>query len=220
MSPEEIAELALLRRAREALVEDAELLADAEVLAAQIWTTPAEEGGHEEVEQTRVERTPQPEKLRRSTSEPSALNASARKMLEMLEQIAPACVPWGSLASMVGNKARGGNFNAARKAMRESGLIVEDGDTVRSSNPAAKGVTRAEALQLWQNVLSNPAPRMIQALCSERDGLTKVQIGERLGIVPRGGNFNNGVAQLIRNGVVTDTGGVLRLAEPLPGESK
>lgn len=145
------------------------------------------------------------------------LNAAARKMIEMLDRIAPARVTWTSLAAMVGNKARGGNFNAARKAMRESGLIVEDGDTVRSAAfTQAKGMLRANAIDLWKSVLSNPAPRMITALAG--GGLTRGDLGEALGIAPRGGNFNNGVAQLIRNGVAVDRGGVLHLAEPLPGE--
>lgn len=145
------------------------------------------------------------------------LNATARRMVEMLEKIAPARVPWGSLAAMIGNKARGGNFNAARKAMRESGLIIEDGDTVRSAKPPQGGMTRQEALQLWQSVLTNPAPRMITALA---DGpLSREQLGTVLSLTPRGGNFNNGVAQMIRNGVAIDRSGVLHLADPLPGES-
>jgi hypothetical protein len=150
-------------------------------------------------------------------SAPDGLNASARKMVAMLERIAPAKVPWGTLAAMVGNKARGGNFNAARKAMRESGLIVEDGDAVRSSKPIENFMTQEAAIALWKDVLSNPAPRMIEVL--ELRPMTREQIGDQLGIVPRGGNFNSGVAQLIRNGVAVDRGGILHLADPLPGAS-
>jgi hypothetical protein len=151
---------------------------------------------------------------------PVELNAAARKMLEMLDRIAPARVPWGSLAAMIGNKARGGNFNSARKAMRESGLIIEDGDTVRSAAQPTQSMSSDEAFDLWCSVLSNPAPRMMEALRQTGDGSTKADIGQMLGIVPRGGNFNNGIAQLIRNGVAIDRGGVLHLADPLPGESK
>lgn len=147
----------------------------------------------------------------------TVMNAAARKMLDMLDRIAPACVPWGSLAAMIGNKARGGNFNAARKALRESGRIIEDGDTVRSAAPPTQGMSRDEAFQLWLGVLGNPAPRMMQAL--QGRALTKEQLGVALGIVPRGGNFNNGVAQLLRNGVAVDRGGALHLADPLPGEA-
>lgn len=147
----------------------------------------------------------------------TGLNATARRMIEMLEKIAPARVPWGSLAAMIGNKARGGNFNAARKAMRESGLIIEDDGTVRSAQPPQGGMARDEAMDLWKSVLTNPAPRMITALA---DGpLSREQLGIVLGLTPRGGNFNNGVAQMIRNGVAIDRGGVLHLADPLPGES-
>jgi hypothetical protein len=146
------------------------------------------------------------------------LNTSARKMVEMLDRIAPARVPWGALAAMVGNKARGGNFNAARKAMRESGLIVEEAYTVRSNQPPADGMTREQARLLWKEVLSNPAPRMIDAL--DVRPMTRGELGAFLELVPRGGNFNNGVAQLLRNGVASEIAGTLHLTDPLPGQSK
>ncbi len=144
-------------------------------------------------------------------------NASAQKMMDMLDRIAPARVTWASLAAMVGNKPRGGNFNAARRALRESDSIVEDGDTVRSAAPQfGEPLSRESARQLWREVLSNPAPRMIDAL--QVRPMSKIDLGAFLGIVPRGGNFNNGVAQMVRNGVAIERGGVLHLAEPLPGE--
>lgn len=146
------------------------------------------------------------------------LNASAEKMLAMLERIAPAHVTWASLAAMVGNKARGGNFNAARKGMRESGLISEEGDSVRFAGASLRaGMSREAARCLWKGVLSSPAPQMIDAL--QVKPMTRSDLGHYIGIVPRGGHFNNGVAQCLRNGVAVDIGGVLHLADPLPGES-
>lgn len=164
-----------------------------------------------------VDRSAERAQLRTKGSEegkasgPANLNAAARKMIDMLDRIAPARVTWASLAAMVGNKARGGNFNAARKAMRESGLVAEDGDTVRSATAPAAGMSREDAFALWKGVLSNPAPRMMVALMF--GPMTRAELGAHLDIAPR-----NGVAQLIRNGVAVDRGGVLHLAEPLPGE--
>lgn len=227
----------LLKRAREALVEDAELLAEAESLARSIWTpdedspvlpaaVPANTGGDDvarSAERAHIIDIPV-DKGRSGSGRPDTLNgaspglnAAARKMLDMLDRIAPARVTWTSLAAMVGNKARGGNFNAARKAMRESGQIIEDGEMVRSAALPAEGMSREQARMLWKEVLSNPAPRMIDALHAHP--MSKPDLGAFLGIVPRGGNFNNGVAQLIRNGVAVDRGGILYLAQPLPGES-
>ncbi|WP_298165003.1 DUF87 domain-containing protein [Novosphingobium sp.] len=185
-----------------------------------------ETAGQTEGHQAMMSATPRakPQRQRKQPQEvtagetATALNASARKMLDMLDQISPARVPWGSLAAMVGNKARGGSFNAARKAMRESGRIIEDGDTVRSAWLATTGLRRDKAFALWSDVLSNPAPRMMIAL-KEEGPLTRAALAASLGVVPRGGNFNNGVAQLLRNGVAIDRGGVLHLADPLPGES-
>lgn len=146
----------------------------------------------------------------------AGMNSSALKMLDMLERIAPARVTWTSLAAMIGNKARGGNFNAARKGLRESGRILEEGDTVRAAKLGVEGLSREQARALWKDVLSNPAPQMIDAL--DVKPMPRDQLGPFIGIAARGGHFNNGVAQLVRNGVAVDRGGVLHLADPLPGE--
>ena len=121
---------------------------------------------------------------------------------------------------MTGRKASGGNFNAARKWLRGSGRIIEDGEFIRSAADAPAGMTRAEAIDLWKSVLTSPAPKMIDAFDRAAFGIhTKESLGEAIGAQPRGGNFNNGLAQLRRNGLLTDAGGRFRLAEPLPGES-
>lgn len=151
------------------------------------------------------------------TAGETVLPAAAQAMVAMLDRIAPARVTWASLAAMCGYKPRGGNFNAARKAMRESGLIVEDGDAVASAKPPASGMTREQARQLWREVLTSPAPEMIDAL--DVRPMSRVDLAAFLRKAPRGGHWNNGISQLLRNGVVVERGGVLSLAEPLPGAS-
>lgn len=49
--------------------------------------------------------------------------------------------------------------------------------------------------------------------------LTRQKLFAALPMTRRGGNFNYGIAQLARNGVVLGRGGVLHLAKPLPGEA-
>ena len=145
-----------------------------------------------------------------------ALPGAATKMLDMLDRMNPARVSWASLAGICGYKPRGGNFNAARKAMRESGRLIEEGDSLRSGAPARDGMTREEARSLWKEVLSNPAPEMIDSL--DVRSMTRQALGDFMGKAARGGHFNNGVAQLLRNGVAVEVAGRLQLADPLPGE--
>lgn len=145
---------------------------------------------------------------------------AALAIADLLDRINPARVTWAQAAAMTGRKATGGNFNAARKWLRGSGRLVEDGDLIRSSADAPAGMTREEAITLWKGALTSPAPKMIDAFLLHGN-LTKEQLGGAIGAQPRGGNFNNGLAQLRRNGLIYEYGsGTLRLAEPLPGEAK
>lgn len=141
---------------------------------------------------------------------------AALAIADLLDRINPARVTWTQAAAMTGRKATGGNFNAARKWLRESGRLIEDGELIRSAADAPAGMSRADAFALWQSVLTTPAPKMMDALA--RGSLTKEELGAQIGAAPRGGNFNNGVAQLRRNGVAVESGGKLALARPLPGE--
>jgi len=148
----------------------------------------------------------------------SAPSPAALAIADLLDRVNPAKLTWAQAATMTGRKASGGNFNSARKWLRESGRIVEEGDFIQSAADAPAGMSRDEAIDLWKSVLTNPAPRMIDALLVEP--LTKEGIGLAIGAQPRGGNFNNGLAQLRRNGLIYEYGsGTIKLAEPLPGEA-
>jgi hypothetical protein len=143
---------------------------------------------------------------------------AALAIVALLDRINPAKLTWAQACAMTGRKASGGNFNSSRKWLRESGRIHEEGDFIWSANAAPAGLTNLEAFDLWHSILSNPAPRMMVVLQSgarNREGLAQA-----LSCAPRGGNWNNGLAQLRRNGVITETDGFLALANPLPGASE
>lgn len=144
---------------------------------------------------------------------------AALAIADLLDRVNPARLTWAQAAMMTKRKASGGNFNTARRWLRDSGRIVEDGEFIRSSSEAPAGMSRSEAIDLWRSVLTNPAPRMIDALLEHPTRhWSKEDLGVALDCAPRGGNFNNGLAQLRRNGLLSDVGGLFRLATPLPGE--
>lgn len=192
---------------------------------------PAQGGGGPEVDEGQTEgrqvmtsaapRVQAPAPAARTVTEKAGggnASPAALAIADLLDRINPAKVTWSQAATMTGRKASGGNFNAARKWLRESGRIVEDGEFIRSSADAPAGMTRAAAIDLWKSVLTNPAPKMIDALLSCSRPIGKDDLGQLIGAAPRGGNFNNGLAQLRRNGLLTDVGGGMCLANPFPGE--
>ncbi|WP_426163009.1 helicase HerA domain-containing protein [Sandarakinorhabdus sp. DWP1-3-1] len=163
------------------------------------------------------EAKPPAEKPQVVTAGETATKASpaAIAIADLLDRVNPAKLTWAQ-AALTGRKATGGNFNAARKWLRDSGRIAEKGELIWSASPAPAGMSREEALLLWQSVLTNPAPRMIEALTFA--SMSKDALAGRLGCKPTGGNWNNGLAQLRRNGVAFVEGDRVRLANPLPGE--
>jgi len=198
------------------------------------WTSPNEIPGNRpgggpsgDAGQTAESAAPVPAAPRATAPAPAARTATekagggnaspaALAIVELLDRVNPARLTWSQAATMTGRKASGGNFNSARKWIRESGRIVEDGEFIRSAAPEPVGLSREEAILLWKSVLTNPAPRMIEVLAFH-PASAQVLAGQ-LEIQPRGGNWNNGLAQLRRNGVAELRDGKWRLADPLPGQ--
>ena len=125
----------------------------------------------------------------------------------------PAKMTWGGLASMCGRKARGGHFNTVRKRLIEEGLVYEEGGLVIPSNPpeSPEGIIPADLLE--QN-LPQPAAKMFSAI-RENPGIDILRLANLLGMQPRGGHWNNGMATLKRNGLITENGGGIYIEQSL-----
>lgn len=200
----------------------------ARIPVAQNPEIPAQGGGGPEGDEGQTEAADAPPRAKPQSQrrEPQGVTAgktatdlpkAALTMIAMLDRISPARLTWAQLAAMCGYKPGGGNFNSARKAMRESGRVVEDSDTIRSAMAPAEGMTREAARQLWKSVLQTPAPQMLDALtCGP---MSRADLAQMLGKTPSGGHWNNGISQLRRNGLIAEGDGLLSLATPLPGES-
>lgn len=189
---------------------------------------PAGDQGRTEGHQAMMSAAPRAKPQRQRQDEPrevtagetATLNPTGQAIADLLIRMSPAKVSWAQAAAMVGRKPSGGNFNAARKQLRESGLIVEEGDFIRSAAAPASGMDFDDAVELWMSVLPKPAPAMLEALVKDkRPSMSKEELGAAIGSAPRGGYFNGGLAALRNNGVVIDRGGLISLASPLPGET-
>lgn len=153
------------------------------------------------------------------TTSDGTMGATAAAFADMLDRISPARVTWATLAALTKRKARGGNFNTARKQLRESGRMVEEGGKLRSSKPGPRGLSRRDIQALWRGVLTSRAPEVFDLLGAAVNPMTKDEIGEALGLVTRGGNWNGIWAQLRNNDLIEGSeGGGFQLATRLPGE--
>jgi hypothetical protein len=156
---------------------------------------------------------------RRSPTQPPARPAMAERIVAKLIEVAPARLTWRQLASLLGYSPDGGYFRAGKRAALETSEIVEDGDCVRAVVRGRKrALDRAGAIDLWRSVLQDPAPRIIDALITMGAG-TKADLATWLGYSSSGGHFRKGLALLRQNGVAIESGDVVRLADPLPGQS-
>ena len=147
------------------------------------------------------------------TKQPApTISTSKEPLLEAAAAIWPARLTWAALCASVGRKARGGHFNKTKKRLLESGLVVEEAGLVTLTNPPDDGgVIPADLLE--QN-LPQPAAKMFSAIRSE-PGMTKEQLGQVLGMQPRGGHWNSGMAILRNNGLIQDNGTLSVLPELL-----
>ena len=85
--------------------------------------------------------------LRVATSTPvsaDSLHRAVRKLLVALAQHAPARFTWSQAATLAGLKPSGGDFNAGRKSLRESGYIEEANDLLAAT---PKGLKAADSSQ-------------------------------------------------------------------------
>ncbi len=151
------------------------------------------------------------------------LTAGARKMLVVLDTNPPVHRTWTQVASLAGLKARGGSYNTAKKALRESGLITEsgligdNGGLVQIVTPSAQATSGnlapADMVEMWAKNLSGGAPRILRHLFSIGGSATTLEVAEALSLQPRGGSWNTAWKELRDNDILTVSGGQAALTE-------
>lgn len=150
------------------------------------------------------------------------LPKSAEKMLAVLDTNPPVRMSWNAVAASIGNKARGGHFNATRKALITGGHVIEEGGLVRIAHPRQdapapedKAERAAHLRGCWQLILGGRAAQIISLLAGAP--LTKEVMARQLGCAATGGHWNSAWKALRDNDLITETGGVYRLTEELAG---
>lgn len=156
---------------------------------------------------------------------PTTLNSAARKMLAVLDTKPPVRRSWQQVATLAGLKARGGHFNAGRKALVEQRLVDETNGLVAILTPSATARTLAiepaAVVEMWAGVLSGAAPKVLRALFDLGGRCERGFVAANLGMQPRGGHWNAAWKELRDNGIVTVEGDVATLTELFqPGDAQ
>lgn len=147
------------------------------------------------------------------------LNGAARKLLAVLDTDPPVRRSWQQVATLAGLKARGGHFNAGKKALLQGGFVVEHGGLVEHASPspgAGLPPSPAEILEKWSAVLSGAAPKILRFLFDHQpapgfERHAREEIAAELGMQPRGGHWNAAWKELRDNGLVEVDGPRARL---------
>ena len=150
--------------------------------------------------------------------EPSDLtNSAARKMLAVLDTNPPVRRSWQQVATLAGLKARGGHFNAGRRALLESGRVLEAEGLISVMSPSAGAPAAvndsAAMVELWAAALAGAAPKILRTLFDMGGFASRAAVAERLGMQPRGGHWNAAWKELRDNTIVTVAGDMAELTE-------
>jgi hypothetical protein len=154
---------------------------------------------------------------------PQGLHGAAVKMLAVLDTNPPVRRSWTQAATLAGLKARGGHFNAGRKALIDAGLVKEEGGLVcvaRPSADATSAVHDPEALvDMWAGSLSGAAPKILKHLFGIGGRSARIQIANSLGMQPHGGYWNAAWKELRDNEIVRVDGDEASLTELFRGRA-
>lgn len=151
------------------------------------------------------------------------LCAGERRMLEALWRSYPATLllsQWGTLSAY---SIKSSTFKVYARALKRKGFIALDGRQVeiteagRDLFPAvAIPLSPGETLERWRRALVDGERKMLDALVEAgRSGLSISELGQQIGRSLSSSTFKVYLRKLKRNGLVEESGGILRASDTL-----
>jgi hypothetical protein len=140
--------------------------------------------------------------------------AGAMQLLTTAVTHWPVWFTWGQLSTLNGRKARGGHFNACRKFLVESGLVIDRDGRIEPTDAAFEKTglprkesarTRGQLLDMWLAALPSPAKDILRTVAARRGAVQVEDVGAELGLATRGGHWNAGVSMLRTNNLIAVT---------------
>lgn len=155
--------------------------------------------------------------------EPLRFRAGALRMVEALGRMAPRRLTKAQWAVVAKMRHTSGTWSTYFGELRRAGLIDEtpDGFTLTETGFAFLGgrpepMSGDELRQHYLGILRAGAGRMLQAVIDAYPaGLSREEISARAGIVSSSGTFSTYWGELVRNGLVVQTGSSLTASDIL-----
>ena len=146
-----------------------------------------------------------PVEVRRSPGAGPRPNASgAIGLVHAAAKAHPYRLTWAQVAMLAGRKPSGGHFNSSRKSAIDSGYLRDEGGRVVVTDEGQQLVGwqpgPVDLRELFLEALSEPARKMYRALLDVPR--SPEALGRELGMQPRGGHWNSGMATLRRLGLI------------------
>ncbi len=149
--------------------------------------------------------------------------AGARRMLEALARYHQGSMTAAQLRTYA-RLRKSGTSDTYLSELKRHGLIEEVGDALRITQAglemvgadATQPLTTEEVIGHWREVFRAGARRMLDVLVDDRgQGMTREELGERVGMEPTSGTFGTYLGELKRNGLAVIQGGLIKLSEDL-----
>lgn len=231
----------LLQRAREALQEDAELLAEAEKLATEIWKKPPVDSpnpGGTDVTRSAARAEPIETGRRRDHSDATgrrpdnAAQANGklgpeRRPLATLAGVYPSGMTEAQWATAAGFKRTSGTWSTYKGRLRTAGLIERQGDLWLATESGASAVGEVETppppgpdlVRWWVGKLQSVSP-MAEVLLERWPKWTaRDDLASYLGMSPTSGTFSTYLGRLSTPGLIQrDRDRGIRLSAEVMGQ--
>lgn len=137
---------------------------------------------------------------------PAPNKSGALRLLNAAGKLHPVKMNWGQLCTTIQIKARGGNFNSARKAVLEAGWLEEQGDQVVVTEAGLQEIgwvsSGKSLLEVMLDALPTGSARLLRTLLEEGGPMSPDDLAAAHGVQPRGGNWNTAIALLRNNNLI------------------
>ena len=124
-------------------------------------------------------------------------------LVQMAASIWPVRLTWSQLCSLCGRKARGGHFNSVRKRLLDAGVVrMRSSGLVELTDPPDRG--GAIPADVLEDVLPEPSRKIFRTIRQHGEAVKLEHVAHELGMAPRGGHWNGGVAMLRQNELIVE----------------
>lgn len=146
------------------------------------------------------------------------LKSGARKILTEIASRYPATWTRPQVGALTGFAHTGGTFTTYLGELKRRGLVVEEAGQISATDEALDALggkppaptSHAEAMEVWRAALKAGCFRMLEAVVEAGSaGTGRQQLADDVSMTASGGTFSTYLGILRRNGLVSESGGLI-----------